>query len=226
MVTGKAYTGCSGFLLMKRVTAVLSGVLLAILVAVPAMAGQVSLKLHDGRVTLDAREVSVRQILAEWQKVGGTEFVNADEVAGPAVTLQLTNMPEQEALAIVLQSVAGYMAAPRTTYRPNASVYGRVLILAKSTPPVVTRAPSNRVQPPTVFYPPEYRRLVPPSALRFFRPPPRPGESNGNGGNGADHRGTPAASPGNPVITAPVVSPQPGVIVAPKKPEKPSGGGR
>ena len=55
----------------------------------------------------------LRQILAEWAKVGGTRIVNAERVTGPPVTLSCSKVPEQQALAVLLRSVAGYLAAPR-----------------------------------------------------------------------------------------------------------------
>lgn len=217
---------------MMRPAAVLSGVLLAVLVAMPAAAGQVSLTLHDGHVTLHAKDASIQQVLAEWAKVGHTRFVNAGKVVGPPLTLQLSDVPESQALDLVLHSAAGYMAAPRTTYLPNASVYDRVLILATSRAPVVPTPHTGNARRPTTFYPPQFHRFIPPSALRFFRPPQRPQGSKGNsnpqdnGDNGSNDSGAVSPAAGSQVISAPVVVPQPGIIVKPKKTKKPSGGGR
>ena len=44
-----------------------------LLIALPASAQQLSLEIRDGLVTLQATNVPVRQVLAEWAKVGGTK---------------------------------------------------------------------------------------------------------------------------------------------------------
>ncbi len=117
----------------------LSAVLLGALAA-PASAQQtLKLEMHDGRVNLDAVSVPARQILAEWAKIGGTRVVGGDKVTGALLTLRFVNMPERQALDIILRNVAGYMAAPRlASSTPGASSYDRILILPTSS--VVTTA--------------------------------------------------------------------------------------
>ena len=90
--------------------AILSGLLLAPLSTAQA---EVHLIIRDGHVDLDARDATVRQILTEWARVGQTRVVNGDGITGGPVTLQLSNVPEAEALEILLRSVSGYMTAPR-----------------------------------------------------------------------------------------------------------------
>jgi hypothetical protein len=100
--------------------------------ALPANAQQVKLQISDGRVTLDAVNASVRQILAEWARIGGTNIVGADKITGGGLTLKLVDTPEQQALDIILRNVAGFMAAPRRTAAAGASTYDRILIMATS----------------------------------------------------------------------------------------------
>ena len=105
--------------------------------ALPAFAQQLTLQLKDGRVTLDATGVPVRQILAEWARVGGTKIVGADKITGSPVTLHITNMPERQALDIILRNVAGFMAAPRlASATPGASTSPRTC----DTRPMAPRA--------------------------------------------------------------------------------------
>jgi hypothetical protein len=107
---------------------------LAFLVA-PAWAQQsLRLEIKNGRVTLDATSVPARQILAEWAKIGGTKVVGAEKITGAPLTLKLVNIPERQALDIILRNAAGYMAAPRlASATPGASNYDRILILPTST---------------------------------------------------------------------------------------------
>ena len=90
------------------------------LLALPASArNSLKLEINDGRVTLDATSVPVRQILAEWARVGGTKVVGAEKITGAPLTLKLVDMPERQALDIILRNVAGYMAAPRRARQPG-----------------------------------------------------------------------------------------------------------
>jgi hypothetical protein len=125
---------------MSRSTLCLAFV--AAMLAGPAAAAELQLEIANGLVTIVATDTPLRQILAEWAKVGGTRFVNAERVAGPPVTLQLQQVPEQQALAILLRSVAGYLAAPRRAGGSGASRYDSVMILATSTPPATPTPPA------------------------------------------------------------------------------------
>jgi hypothetical protein len=117
----------------------------------PAAFAQVSLTIDDGYVTLSAKDTTVRQILAEWARVGRTTIVNGERVGGGPVTLQLIKVPEAEALDIVLRSVAGYMAAPRAVEAVDGSAFDRILVLPSSVAP---RAASTSTPAPPAFQPP------------------------------------------------------------------------
>jgi hypothetical protein len=121
--------------------------------SVPASAGDLKLSIDAGRVTLIADNVPLRQILQEWSRVGQAKIVNADKLSGPEVTLQLVNMPEKDALDILLRSASGYIAAPRAVALAGASMYDRVTILASSRPPTTTM--SSVAPPPTFQRPPQ-----------------------------------------------------------------------
>ena len=102
--------------------------------AEPARA-EVQLTIQNGRVSLVAKDATLKQILAEWAKVGQTKIVNAERVTGGLVTLQLTNVTEQEALDVLLRSVSGYVAAPRPITLANASRFDRILVMPTSAVP-------------------------------------------------------------------------------------------
>ena len=97
--------------------------------AAPVLAGPLELSIQNGIVTLDAQEVTVRQILAEWARVGKTRIVNGERLSGGPVTLKLAGVPEKQALQIVLRTVPGYMAMPRDMFAADASLYDRILIM-------------------------------------------------------------------------------------------------
>ena len=109
--------------------------LIAMLGTVPAWAGDLRLSMQEGRVTLVAENVTVRQILDEWALVGKTRIVNAEKLAEFLISLELIDVPEAEALATVLRSTSGYLAAPRPSDSAGPSRFDRILILATSSAP-------------------------------------------------------------------------------------------
>ena len=98
-------------------------------------AAQVTVEFQDGKVRLQAQSVSVSQILAEWARRGRTTIVNGERVPGPAVTLELQDVSEQQALDVVLRGVSGYLVAPRETAVAGASAFDRIYILPTSSRP-------------------------------------------------------------------------------------------
>lgn len=107
---------------------------------------EVHLTIRDGRVTLNAAGATAHEILVEWAKIGQTKIVNAERIAGAPMTLQLTNVPEEQALDVILRAVSGYVAAPRPIVNAGASRFDRILIMPPSTPP---RAAAAAPQPPS-----------------------------------------------------------------------------
>jgi hypothetical protein len=121
-------------------------------IAIAASAGDLKMSMQNGRVTIMADNVPLRQILQEWARLGQTNIVNIDKVNGPAVSLQLVDTPEKDALDIILRSASGYIAAPRPVEVANASIYDRITIMAASHPPA---AVASAAPPPTFQRPPQ-----------------------------------------------------------------------
>jgi hypothetical protein len=184
-------------------------------VAARASAGELTLKIANGRATLIAQDVPARQILAEWTRLGGTRIINGEKVIGPPLTVQLVDRPEREVLDFVLRSASGYVAAPRAEASPNLSMYDRVVILATSQPPAYT--PSS-VSAPTFTRPPtpvvdddpvEQPAPVPTGAAQpAGMAPGFPGMPNPAAANPG-----PQATPGMP--NQPMTAPRPGMLPAP-----------
>lgn len=144
-----------------------------LLVALAAPAQQlVQLQFQNGLVTLRAQNAPVRTILAEWARLGGATIVNGDRVAGPPVTLELTGVPERQALDIVLRSVAGYMLAPRRAGATGASAFDRIMILPTSVAPRNPPPPAAAQRPsPVLPRPPLIARpAAPPEAALVEQP--------------------------------------------------------
>ena len=117
---------------------------LFVLVSATSAFAQLRLEIKDGLVSIDARSVPARQILSEWARIGGTRVVGSEKITGAPLTLKFTNLPERQALDIILRNVAGYMAAPRqASAAPGASGYDRILILATTSAPAVAATPTR-----------------------------------------------------------------------------------
>ena len=142
---------------MRKQLLCLVGSLAIIGTAAVASAGELSVKIANGRATVIAKDVPVRQILAEWARVGDTKLVNAERVLGGPVTLELVDVPEKEALDIILRTAAGYIAAPRPANLAGASQFDRVIILATSRAPAATAS-----MPPPAFGRPAVQPVIQP----------------------------------------------------------------
>ena len=177
--------------------------------------------MEEGRVTLVAENVTVRQILDEWARVGKTRIVNAEKLAESLMSLELIDVPEAEALATILRSASGYLATPRPPDTAGPSRFDRILILATSSapppaPPAVPTpsglaAPGGNPNP--VHGGPVPARSRPPGSFPTTgnpgapsRPPPaRPQQPPESAAAPAPQTG-PTATP-----TAPATATQPGI---------------
>ena len=175
-----------------------------------AAAGELKLTLSNGRATLIAQDVPLRQILDEWARVGQTTIVNGDKLTGPPLTLQLVDRPEREVLDLVLRSASGYIAAQRPINLASASQFDKVMILPVSRGPVgVVSAPPSQFRQPQPPPQPMPMPMVEDDDNPVEQPqimPPGVGPQNG-----------PTQFPfqPQPVQPAPNTAPRPGILPAP-----------
>jgi len=190
---------------------------------------------QGGRVSIVAKDATVRQILTEWARVGQTKIVNGERVTGGPVSIELTNVPEVDAIEILLRSVGGYLLAPRRVETAKASRYDRILIFPASS--IVSSAPRPTVAaapapaPPRPFLQPGQpnqpgtqpddndgpveRPNVPGAAIQNPRPPvfntfPQPAPQ-------PTTQPPPTAAPTS-TVTAPVGVATPGMVVPTPQP--------
>jgi hypothetical protein len=196
---------------------------------------EVHLTISNGRVTLSAAGATVHEILIEWARVGQTKIVNGERIAGGPITLQLTNVLEEQALDVILRSVSGYVAAPRPIVSPGTSRFDRILIMPTSTPPrAVAATPQppgfpqapfpNQAQLPVDDDDPPQRNLVTPNprgpVFNTFPQPLQPGGPNTPPQPGAAQPINPTApqgTTGQPQM--PVGVAVPGMILQPPSPQ-------
>lgn len=132
---------------------------LVLAAAVTAQAQAVKVEFLMGKVNLTAQNASVRAILAEWGRVGGTRIVNPERLGGAPVTLQLTGVPERQALDILLRDVGGYMLGPRQTELvPGISAFDRLMVVTATAGPAPRPAPAGGANGGNGFPRPNLRR--------------------------------------------------------------------
>ena len=117
------------------------------LFAVSTAFADVQLTMQNGRVSLVAKDATIRQILTEWARVGHTKIVNVERVPGGPVSLELINVPEAQALEVVLRTLSGYITAPRPDEALNLSRFDRIIIM----PTLAAARPASSSAPPPVF---------------------------------------------------------------------------
>jgi hypothetical protein len=147
-----------------------------------------TLEFKNGLVSLSAQNVAISQILAEWARRGRTTIVNGERVPGPAVTLELQDVTEQQALEVLLRGVSGYLVAARDSALSGASTYDRIYILPTSSRPSsaaqVTPQPQQSFQAiqeddDDIPVAPGTRGLNPPGARRLPANAGQPGNQPG-----------------------------------------------
>jgi hypothetical protein len=139
---------------MKTVKALIIGVATWLLASSTAFA-DVQLTLQNGRVSLVAKDATIRQILTEWARIGQTKIVNLERIPGGPVSLELQNVSESQALDVLLRTVAGYLAAPRPTAVANLSVFDRIVVMPTVAGP---RTPVSASAQPPVFQQPQFNQ--------------------------------------------------------------------
>jgi len=117
---------------------------LVLAAAVMAQAQTVKVEFVMGKVNLTAQNASVRTIMSEWARVGGTRIINAERLSATPVTLQLTDVPERQALDILLRDVGGYMLGPReANLVPGISAFDRLVVVTATAGPAQRPAPAG-----------------------------------------------------------------------------------
>lgn len=125
----------------------------------------VQLTIGNGRVSIVATDATLRQILTEWARVGQTKVVNVERIPGGPMTLELKDVPEDQALDLLLRPVSGYLAAPRPLMVANASRFDRIVVMptiAAPKPAVsAAAAPVFNAPPPATDDDADDGRLAP-----------------------------------------------------------------
>ena len=133
----------------------------SLLAASPAFA-DVYVTTQDGRVSIVAKDATVRQILSEWARVGQIKIVNVERIPGGPLTIELNNVTEMQALDVLLRSLSGYIAAPRAVGAANLSTFDRIVIMPTlaAARPAVSASASSPPPPPVFQQAPQFQQPV------------------------------------------------------------------
>jgi hypothetical protein len=193
-----------------------------VIAAAPPLAGSatVQVAMHDGLVSVIARDATLGEILDAWGRVGQTTIINAEKVVGAPLTVQFADVPEERALDVLLRSIGGYLAVARSVARPGASRFDRIIVLPAS----VWESPTVRQVAPTLSPP-----VLPPRQMMENGVAPAIGQ---DGLQAEDDRQdappAPAPTPSssqNRLAGAPpstLGSPAPGIVMMPTLQDPPS----
>ena len=122
--------------------------------AASTASADVNVTIANGRVSVVATNATLQQILAEWARVGQTNIVNLERIPGGPVTLELRNVPEEQALDILLRPVTGFIAAPRPADAATLSRFDRIVVMpTMATPRAPVGASAAPMPMPTTFTP-------------------------------------------------------------------------
>ena len=144
---------------MKRARRLAALGVIMLVAATPARA-EVRITFDDGRVTLDARNASLREILLEWAAVGQTQILNVEKLSGAPLTLRLEDVPEREALDRLLRTLPGYVVAGRRDVGPSS--FTRIVLLVASSVTAATVSPAALGRAPRTNGLPRGLQAIPP----------------------------------------------------------------
>jgi len=223
---GSRQKGVYWFFTMKSV---LFGLAVSLAASIASAEVRVTMQ-QGGRVSIVAKDATVRQILTEWARVGQTKIVNVDRIPGGPITLELTNVPESQALDVLLRALSGYITAMRPVETDNLSQFDRIIIMptlasarpgpsSAPPPPVFQQSPQFNQQPIAGDDEPDDQRPSPvtPNRGPVFNTFPQPQVVN-------PQTGAPTAFPGQPVNGIPAQGGIPQVPVNTAVPTAPFGG--
>jgi hypothetical protein len=98
-------------------------------------AQELTLRVENGLVTLVAADVSIAQVLERWSTITGLKVISMDgKAAELRVSLQLTGVPERQALASLLRDISGYVMGEQRDPQSGIARIDRLMILPQATP--------------------------------------------------------------------------------------------
>jgi len=90
---------------------------------------RLELKFNNGKVSLIAQGVTMREIMAEWARQCGCVVQGSERLTGSVqMPVQYDDQPEAVVLESLLRSAGGYLLGPRAPGSRGASIYGSIAV--------------------------------------------------------------------------------------------------
>jgi len=167
---------------------------------------------------MNAQNVTVREILTEWQRKTGCQFVNGEKMTGAPLSIQFpAGTLERDALAALLHTAAGYIMGPAHADPPApGTTCVEAFILPTSHPTGTTTTYNSAPSPiaaPLVMGSPDDE--IPPVPLPGPVPIPARGNPVGPYGNQPQNGNQPQPANNTPTTQQPSGGFGPGPASAP-----------
>jgi hypothetical protein len=163
-----------------------------------------------GLVSLVSNGATLREVLAEWTRQGGSTFVNSERLAQTPLILQFSHQPERDVMASLLRPAAGYLLGPRRAGSIGASSFEVVYILPTSNPSMS----GNNFSQPVPYQQQQFSTAGAPddelAPVGRGAPPPQPGQPPPTPAPTPDYNRPAGVSPvAVPVVPITTTSPPP-----------------
>lgn len=185
----------------------------------------------DGLVTLQAQNVTIRDILAEWARQCGCYVVNADRLASAPIAVPVSFVAAQQpdVLRSLLRESGGYALTPRRPGSTSVSLYETIYIINASGP-VVQTASAPTITPIVIRGAPD-DEIPPVLPIVVGAEPPTPGMPAADSPAQPSQPARSTVTPAGGFVITPVspVSPAtqaPGAPATPTNPGQPAQPGR
>jgi glycosyltransferase involved in cell wall biosynthesis len=119
--------------------------------AIEGAAARLQIMFADGHVSLSAHGVTVQQVLQEWERVGRTQVDHPEAVPTKLLDIDLNDVPEEEALGVLLRSAGGFMVMPAPAPSQTTSHFGRILIVPPGASTREVGRAATGQNPPSYF---------------------------------------------------------------------------
>ena len=174
-------------------------------------ARKLDLKFQDGKVTLLAQGVTVREVMAEWARQCGCVVQGSERLTGGVFKLpvEFTDQPETVVLESLLRSAGGYLLGPKAPGSRGGSLYGSLTIFPftrGTATPSYSSSSSAPIAAPLVTSPVD-DEIPPVTPVPHPQTPAQTGQTPGQSTAPVPGSGTPGR-PGGPAV--PIVPAGPG----------------
>lgn len=109
--------------------------LCTVLLSAPAAAQEFELSVERGLVTVRANDARLDDLLRRWSEITGLAVVSKGDISGIRLTLELSSVPERQALDLILRGVAGYVIGELRDPSTGLGAIATLIVVGQGTTP-------------------------------------------------------------------------------------------